>query len=94
MSSIKDRIASAECVRGALVAEYRRFDESALRDKSHSLCVADREVIRLEALGVGADVRHVREALAVIQAAIDEAIRLKVEERLMRWNEAERRSHD
>lgn len=87
MSSIKDRIASAESVRGALVVEYLRFEESALREKLYALDVADCELLRL---GKACNANNAREAISVLSLALENAIDIKTAERLKRWDEAER----
>lgn len=89
MCPIKDRIASTENARGVLVTEYQRYEESVLREKSYALNVADHELSRLGTIG-SHDVQNARELIATIKAAIDEAVEIKVVERLNRWDECER----
>ena len=94
MSPIKDRSVSTENVRGALVTEYQQYTESVLREKSYSLNMADRELLRLAVFDPHG-VNDAREAM--IRAAIDEAIEIKTIERLSRWEESERQqegNHD
>lgn len=96
MSPIKDRIVPVENVRGTLVMEYLRFEESALREKLYALDVADCELIRLAVFDPHG-VNDARELIATIMAAIDEAVEVKTIERLSRWEESERQkegNHD
>lgn len=87
MSPIKDRIAPVENVRGTLVAEYLRFEESALREKLYALDVADCELLRL---GRACNVNDAREAISALSLALEDAIDIKTAERLKRWDDAER----
>lgn len=87
MSPIKDRITPAENVRGTLVVEYLRFDESTLREKLYALDVADCELLRL---GKACNVNNAREAISALSLALEDAIDIKTAERLKHWDDAER----
>lgn len=86
MSPIKDRIVPAENVRGALVVEYLRFEESALREKLYALDIAGREILRL---GQACNVNNARAAISELSYALEDAIDIKTAERLKRWDEVE-----
>lgn len=89
MCPIKDRSVSTENARGALVTEYQQYKESVLREKSYALNMADRELLRLAVFDPHG-VHDARELIATIKTAIDEAVEIKVVERLNRWDECER----